>query len=112
MKIRRPLLILCILLIILLLTTNTFKAIYSIVQSKIIPLDTQYIIKEGEWSGENKGIISFYDHTDTLKHDTVFRQHKPIYKIKSLNKYFNEITVIDLRDNANDVFLSTRELTK
>jgi hypothetical protein len=101
-----------VLMVAILFLTNTHQAVYSIFVSKFSGIDSKYITKEGEWSGEINGMISFYDHTDTLIHDTIFRKAQPIYKIKALNKYFNEITVVDLRNNKSDIFLSTRELLK
>jgi hypothetical protein len=110
---KKKYLILVFAIIAILLTfTNTFKAIQSIVFSYITPIDNSYIIKKGEWSGEKFGIISFYDKMDSLSKNVIYRDGKPLYKVKTLNKYFNEISVERLEDNNCDTFISTDELTK
>lgn len=92
--------------------SNIFTAISSIFSSYFTKVDDKYIIQQGEWLGEKNGIISLYDNTDSIANGMIYRQGKPLYKVKRLNKYFNEITVLRLDNQTIDVFTSTEETTK
>jgi hypothetical protein len=92
--------------------SNILTAISSIISSYFTKVDDKYIIQHGEWLGEKKGIISLYDNTDSIANGMIYIQGKPLYKVKILNNYFNEITVLRLDNQTIDVFTSTEETTK
>lgn len=82
---------------------NPIMAVVRLGTSKIFPIDHDYI-KAREWSGDVSGIIRFDDGSCTLKNDTVFRKDNPVYIIRSLNKHFDEMTVLNLKNNKEENF--------
>lgn len=102
----------CTIIVLLLIFTNMHKAVYSVITSYIIPVDDNYIIEKGEWVGDKYGVISLFDKSDSLANSIVYRDKKPVYKIKRLNKHFNEFIAVRIEDNQTDVFTYTGEFTK
>ncbi len=100
-----------IILCLVLYFSNGYKVISSTITSYVTTADDKYILEQGEWVGQHYGIISLYDKTDSISNNIIYRQNKPVYKVKRLNKYFNEMTVLRFDENKTDVFTSTEEST-
>lgn len=84
----------------------------SIISSLIMPVDSEFVINEKEWISESGSIIRFDNGESTLSNDTIYYFGEPEFIVTKLNKYFNEMTVIDLKTNNKILYTSTREFTK
>lgn len=88
-------------------------ALFSIVSSWVSPIDYEYITNESEWLSNSKGGMIRFDNGDSkLKNDTIYYFGEPRFIVTNLNKYFNEMTVKDLKSDERITYTSTREFAK
>jgi hypothetical protein len=114
---KRKYIILLIVAMTITLFFSVFKSfrlsLFSVISSSVTPVDYEYIINEAEWLSNSKGGIIRFDNGDSqIKNDTIYYFGEPRFIVTKLNKYFNEMTVKDLKTNEEIVYTSTREFMK